>query len=280
MNWRLVTRLVCIPALFLAMAAASSSTADHQVRRGNEAFERGQYQKALGHFGIAEERITDPGLASFNKATALYQLGRYREAELHFRRCQEDAVGRRRAHLLFNLANCLLQQPGNRDIRKLKEAISLYEGCLQDESADASQSQNARHNLELTRLLLAKARSARKESDSTDDDQTHESRKPEEATNDPGDQGKEGRQANPDPRGRQETVRGQPEDGNAKTGDSDPPPPGKGNLPALPDDDELAPLTPEDAAEHLRQAATRIARDLREHRTRLLPAAPAHVKDW
>ena len=41
------------------------------------------------HYEAAEVRITDPGLTSFNKAAALYRLGRYGEAERHYRTALE-----------------------------------------------------------------------------------------------------------------------------------------------------------------------------------------------
>ena len=55
--------------------------------------------------------------------------------------------------------------------------------------------------------------------------------------------------------------------------------PGQGNLPPLPDRDEVAPLTPEDATAHLERAADRINRERREYRRRPPPTL-RHVKDW
>ena len=83
----------------------------------------------------AEEWTTDPGLVAFNKAAALYRLGRFREAELHYRRCREDAVGARRAKLLYDLANCLVQRAGEHDAEALAEAIHLYDECRLDPNA-------------------------------------------------------------------------------------------------------------------------------------------------
>ena len=56
--------------------------------------------------------------------------------------------------------------------------------------------------------------------------------------------------------------------------------PGEGNLPAVPDRDEMVPLPPEDAAAHLQQAAGRVLREQREHRTRSLKGPVPGVKDW
>ena len=66
----------------------------------------------------------------------------------------------------------------------------------------------------------------------------------------------------------------------AGTATAQPPPPGRGNVPPLPDDEELARLTAEELAEHLRLAAERIARERAEHDRRAAPAPSRKVKDW
>src|SRR5262249_14680861 len=125
----------------------------------NTAFARGDYGLAVDLYGHAEERTIDPGLVAFNEATALYQLGHYREAELHYLRCQEDAAGPRLARLLYNLGNCVLKQRRPSPLR-LRQAIRHYEECLRQESTDAELAADARHNLEVARLLLQKARAS------------------------------------------------------------------------------------------------------------------------
>ena len=87
-----------LTALFL-VSAAPLADAEALVRQGNAAFAKGAYTSAVDAYTKAEEHIADPGLVAFNKGTALYRLGRYRDAELHFRRSMEDAVGRRRARV-------------------------------------------------------------------------------------------------------------------------------------------------------------------------------------
>ena len=76
--------------------AAPAANPDDLVRLGNAAFERGDYGSAVGCYEKAEALITDPGLVAFNKGASLYRLDRYREAELHYRRCLSDATGPRR----------------------------------------------------------------------------------------------------------------------------------------------------------------------------------------
>lgn len=67
------------------------------MRLGNAAFGQKDYDAAVNFFEAAEARTADPGLVAFNKAAALYRLGRYAEAERHYRMCLEDAEGPRKA---------------------------------------------------------------------------------------------------------------------------------------------------------------------------------------
>src|SRR5206468_3004640 len=60
------------------------------IRQGNAAFARDDLDKALAFYEKAEDATADPGLVAFNKAAVLYRLKRYREAELHYRRCLDD----------------------------------------------------------------------------------------------------------------------------------------------------------------------------------------------
>ena len=132
-------------ASFLALLAGLGAVLPPQplqwVRQGNAAFARGEFLEAADLYAQAEERIPDPGLAAFNEATAFYQLGRYREAELYYRRCREDAEGPRLARLLFNLANCLVQQGQGSNAARLREAIGLYQQCTANSAARNGPSQ-------------------------------------------------------------------------------------------------------------------------------------------
>jgi hypothetical protein len=57
------------------------------------------------------------------------------------------------------------------------------------------------------------------------------------------------------------------------------PTPGTGNLPPIPDEDELKPMAPEDAAEHLRRAAAKILAERKERRKQV-PGNAKNVLNW
>jgi tetratricopeptide (TPR) repeat protein len=249
------------------------------IRQGNVAFAHADYEGALHFYELAGQRTGDPGLVAFNRAAAYYRLGRYREAELDYRRCLEDdaAEPSRRARALYDLGNCLMQQAQGRDAALLEQAVQAYEGCLGFPPDDGNLRADAQHNLELAKLLWLKAKASNppnsnEPSGSTDpkhkDPGSKKNVDPKTAMGDPSQAGKDKGKLVSDkaPNGQKaietkETV------------------PGRGNLPPIPDADALQPLSPEDTAVHLDRIAERILRERREFRRGSGIVAP-HVKDW
>jgi Ca-activated chloride channel family protein len=279
-GWSLVWRFLLGVLTFGVLGAASSPSPVRALRQGNDAFQRGEYATALDWYTQAEERTDDPGQVAYDKAAALYQLGRFREAELHYRRCRQDAEGTRLAHLLYGLGNCLVLQARSADAARFREAISYYEQCLQHLDADAELIADARHNLELARLFWLKAKSLRDSGDQTSPDSESEPPPPPDPRNDSHQSGLENRVATPDTQGKPESVTDKVGDSKSLATPSDRPPPGKGDLPPIPDDDELAHLSPDDAAEHLQRAASRIVHEQQAHRHQMAPTPAPNVKNW
>lgn len=272
--------LLILVALALVSAAAASDPAD-LVQQGNVAFDLGQFATALQYYEQAEERITDPGLVAFNKAVALYRLGRHREAELHFRRCLDNTEEPRRARAYYDLGNCLMHQDDGNDAALLRSAVKCFQQCLAREAADADLIANARHNLELAKLLLLKARPSTVKKNEDDDSERAGGSNPR-----PNDQGDDNQPtatnpnaANPDPAkmGKTEPVTASQAE---KAVESQNAPPGRGQLPPVQDQDQLVPLSPEDAAAHLQRAATRIMLERREHHQRSAQTPGRKVMDW
>jgi len=270
-----------IVVVLAGLAAAPALDPDDATRRGNLAFARGEFAAALDWYTRAEERTTDPGLIAFNKAAALYRLDRFREAELHYRRCREDAVGPRLPRLLLGLGNSLLQQSQGRSPALIQEAVGCYERCLARAETDADLVADARHNLELARQLLEHAQNLPEGAKPPDREAEVEVESPYDKRS-----ARQGHRDDPalaklEPKPGSRPRPGERGDpGASPQGVDQPPPPGKGNLPPLPDEDELTALSPEDAAEHLRRAALRIACEQLEHRRLAAPTPSRTVLDW
>lgn len=255
--WLLLPRLSWKPRVAMSGAAmlliAATSASNRDLRRGLAAMDAGQFEQALAHFAVAGERTTDPGLLAFNEGIALYHLGRFREAEQRFRWSLSDADGARRANALYNLGCALLQQSQGRLAEPLRNAVDSFEQSQIGEALDVKTRGQAKDNLALAKKLLAQLppespkhgdTSSSSSSNRPSTDSIQEANSPAAGAGD---------------RDATQVIRDGKADGSNSQQTDRLPPPGKGSLPALADDDALAPLTPADAQAHLERATARIA---------------------
>ena len=277
-------RIVIVPALipilgvFLWSGAASEPA--ELLRRGNAAFALEQYETALELYEQAEIRTSDPGLVAFNKGAALYRLGRYREAEIHYLLSRQDAEGERLPRVLYDLGNALLMESRARDPKLLTRAITSYEECLRQENAPAELLENAKHNLTLAKLLLQKAKNAKNPSYPNDQNPEDRHPRPEDVGNDSQDSriGSEFLDSRNDGRQRRHVHPGDPD---SEGGNSDQPREGAmGNLPPIPDEDKLVPLSSEDTSAYLKKTADRILEERRKHHMISVARPSQNIKDW
>jgi tetratricopeptide (TPR) repeat protein len=269
-----------IPALLAVflMAAAPTAKVEDLLRQGNEAFARKDYAAAVALYSKAEPLASDPGHVAFNKAAALYEQGEFRQAERSYRCALEGASEPRLSQARYGLANCLVRQGRELGPKALQEAVNLYDRCLRQENIDPDLAADARHNLELAKLLWleAQARSADRPEEGPDEQTNPKPPDPSAKNSETG--GSDPGAGKPDPGGSRIPVR--PEPGTRPTPSNEQPAPGTGTLPPIPDDAELPPLSAEDAAAHLEDAAAKIARERHTHRKQSAkPVAPG-VKDW
>jgi tetratricopeptide (TPR) repeat protein len=252
---------------------------DELVRRGNRAQTEQKYVDALRLYDQAQERTTDPGMVAFNEGVAFYQQGDYVRAESHFRMARQDAVGRRRLGADYDLACSLVQTAGDRDVRKLAEAIGLFEECLRQVEPDNPLAADARHNLELAKFtwLLARARpDSHKDKPPEDSEEPKQPPppKPEPNKQPGGDDGS----GNPT-KGSGDRERGQ-EQGKQAVSEQGDAAPGEGTLPVIPDREEMVPMSRDEAEAHLRQAIERVLQERRAHGQRSVRVPAGKVRDW
>src|SRR5207249_9722556 len=119
------------------------------------------------------------------------------------------------------------------------EAIGLYEACLEEGKADASLAADVRHNLELARLLLRQAKQDDANNNAASEDQGAQAPQPEDKRPDTGFGSDDPGSAASDLIGRPERLSDAARDPNAAAKANQQPSPGKGELPPLPDEDEL-----------------------------------------
>ncbi len=273
---------VALPLLILGMAAAPP---DDWLRRGNAAFERGDYATALECYAQAVPLAADPGMVAFDQAAAYYRLELFGEAEAAYRRCLEDAAGPRRLRALYGLANAQAQMGrerlGRSAVAKLSEAVKNYKTCIQEAPNDAEGQEtaaNARHNLSIVEPLLAQkaADPANDDGRSGPNNPREDPSRPRNTGDGPGTPGDQG-QSPSGPRGTPGPNTPVPPDGQPQP--SDQAQPGKGNLPPLLDDKNAPPLDANQAADYLQRNLDRIRRD---QANRQPPTAGSRkgVRDW
>jgi tetratricopeptide (TPR) repeat protein len=271
--------VIAILGLFL-LAAAPAADAVDLVRRGNAAFALEQYETAQELYEQAEIRATDPGLIAFNEGAALYRLGRYREAEIHYLLSRQDADGERLPRVFYNLGNTLLKESRDRDAKLIERAIRCYEECLRQASAPAELLENARHNLKLAKVLLERAKKTKNPDYPNEQNPNNWPPHTEDAGNESQDPrigsdlldsrngGRPGRPFQPGDHDSEGARSGQPREG------------GMGNLPPIPDEDKLVPLSSEDTSAYLKKAADRILEERRKYHLISVARPSQNIKDW
>ncbi|MCS6975646.1 MAG: VWA domain-containing protein [Gemmatales bacterium] len=274
---RLDTQTLATAAL-LGLFWLSGDDVASLLRLGNAAYSRGDFAAALAYYDSARRVADDPGQVAFCRAAALYQLGRYAEADSAYRQTLEDAVGWRRAAAWYGLGNALVRQaeylPGRAAVQKLREAAEAYQACLA-ECENLSQQErgnladDAGHNLEQARLLLARKSAEAQTQNEPADQPPTKPRNDNRNSNPQGEpQGQPSLQPRPEttpPAGQQPRVTEQTR-------------PGRGNLPPLLDDLSAPILSPLEANEYLRFHVERI--HLERSRRRAASGTPSEGRDW
>lgn len=277
------SHLVALAAVGFALVAAGEPVSvGDRMRAGNEAFARGDWEASEDLYAQAEERSPDPGMVSFNKGAAQYRRGDFRRAELCFRRALGDAAipAERRGRALYNLGNCLVRQAGDTDVKLLQAAIECYELALR-ESPDEGVRTDAGHNLEVAKLLWAKARAKRPPGERDPDWDERNDRKrppPDPKSPDPGPENSGEGPKNIDAGAKLDVGKGK--DAGMVQKEVERAAPGAGNLPVLPDNGQVETLAPEDARAVLQKAAERLQRERRKLREEAAQGDRPRPKDW
>jgi tetratricopeptide (TPR) repeat protein len=275
--------IVVVGLAIAQVGAEPPRTAEALIGAGNEAFARGEIETAETLYQQAEERSSDPGLVAFNKGATQFRRGDFRRAEMCFRRTLGDAAipAERRGRALYNLGNCLVRQAGDTETKLLQAAIDSFELTVRETTDDGLRA-DAAHNLEVAKLLWAKARS-RKPPDERDPE-WDEPKDPSRPPADPNKKDNSGAQdmgdgsKQPETGAKLEPGKGQ----NPGVAPKETPKavPGQGNLPVLPDTGEVPSLSFEDARAELKRTADRLQRERQKLREEAAQGERIRANDW
>lgn len=138
---------VLLVALFLGACGGGDSPRERNAE-ANRLYAAGDYQGALNAYQELLAERPDLDELSYNAGNALHRLGEYERAVEETRRAlppKDPALG---ASTYYALGNHLLQ------LQRLQEAYFAYRSALLLDPSDG----DAKHNLELTLLLLGQSR--------------------------------------------------------------------------------------------------------------------------
>jgi hypothetical protein len=162
--------------------------ADQATAAGIAAYHAGDFTQAEARFHQAEQETADKAPAAHNRAAALYRLRRYQDADPSYQRSADDEA-LHAARAAYDRGNCAFsdacKDEGTADPELLQRAAQQYETCLAREGSTTDAGplfDDARHNLELTRLILSEFAEANKTDPEGD---KPEAEKPEVSKDDP-----------------------------------------------------------------------------------------------
>jgi tetratricopeptide (TPR) repeat protein len=221
--------------------------------QGYQAYVQGDYDTALREYEAALARSNDPGRYAVELGAIAAQAGRYSEASQWFNRTLEDAEGDRLLVANYGQATALTHVgamlQGKRAVGTLERAIAGYRQALPlIDERDRIKKEDIEHNLNIAIALLKQKQA---EPEPPPEQQEPTNGPPPSLTNDGNGPG--------NPR----TGNTQGPRGNANnTGTNDQENPGRGNLPALPDDEKVPPISPEEAQRRLQDLLRRLRQPL------------------
>lgn len=132
-------RYVVLLITFLISATAFGQTDKREVRRGNRAFEKGEFQKAEIEYrkGIAKDSLSLA--AQYNLGNALYRMENYGEAATHYANLK-DSLSQKRdqvaSNYFHNVGNVALKE------KKYEEAVEAYKESLRGNPTDMETKSN------------------------------------------------------------------------------------------------------------------------------------------
>jgi tetratricopeptide (TPR) repeat protein len=156
-------RAMLLLAVGLALVAFNTwlfRGAHDPVAAAQEAYQQGDYARAVEEYQKAAPEAGDLGSLAHNQAAALYRLQRFSEADARYQFAEERSNEFRAAKAEYDRGNCALREAvragASPKTALLDKAAGHFRCCLQHqrnvEGADKLFS-DARHNLEVTKIF-------------------------------------------------------------------------------------------------------------------------------
>ncbi len=160
------TLFIIIIVLNIVGLSAVNLTID-KVRKnlkGIKLYEEQKYEEATDKFQENVNKNYDDGVLRYNLGNSLYRQGDYDRAISEYARALRDDKFEDKSAVYHNIGNALFEQ------QKYKEALASYRNSV----IANPENEDARHNYELTRLLLQEMQEEEQESDGSDSSEQQE----------------------------------------------------------------------------------------------------------
>lgn len=177
--------------LALAICGSAVATPAHKaVSRGNEAFESGNFDRALRHYEEADKDSPEAAEVAFNKGAALYKKNDFPAAAEAFQSAAIQTDDPKLGGLAkYNLGNSTFRQAESQtDIKQAIESCKVSIGQYQDALQLDPNLKNAAENLEVARLRLKALMDEQQRQQSQDQNQDDQNQDQEEQNQDSSDQ--------------------------------------------------------------------------------------------
>ncbi len=150
--------------IFMAAYAvsANSQTERRYIRKGNGAYDDGQYQQAEIEYRKALEKVPLSGKADYNLGNALYKQKQFDAAAIKYAALVEKGKDKKDLNrYYYNLGNALF------DGRKYQESVEAYKNALRNDPRDM----DAKHNLQMALKKLMEQQQQNKSDQQNKEDQ-------------------------------------------------------------------------------------------------------------
>ena len=165
-------RILAITLLLTVSTMAWSQASRHQLREGNRAYKKQQYDQAEVGYRRALEKDSTDFRGQYNLGNALYKQEKYDEALRHYQQAisTPDLDAKQRSRTLHNAGNSLVRAglaDQQQSMQYFQQAVQAYQNALKlDPKND-----DTRYNLAYARRLLQQAQQQQQQGGGGNQDQ-------------------------------------------------------------------------------------------------------------
>jgi Ca-activated chloride channel homolog len=162
-------KMMAVTALFmLSFAGSWADFLRSRPEQAQNAYRKGDFQKALELYQDAATRNPDSDTLAYNLSNAQYSLGQFKEAAGQYAKIAEKDKPELSGRSLYNLGNSLFQMgKAGGDQKMLEQALEAYRTSIRKDPED----EDSKYNYELTRRLIQKQQQQQQQQNQDNKDQ-------------------------------------------------------------------------------------------------------------